>query len=370
MRLHDFGNRSGLQVPPVNIGAMRLPKDVGDAIDLIRYAIDSGMRYIDTSRGYGESEWILGRALKNGYRDKVILSTKCAPWITKIRPADAPTAATVRRRIEESLLRLDVDYLDYYQVWNIDSREHYDQAVAPGGMVDGIRQAIDDGLVRRTGFTTHDDVENLKEYVKEADWCDIILFTYNLMNRQYAPAIAAAREQGIGTIIMNPVGGGVLAESSPVLQKLADDVGAETVPELAIRYVLSNPDVTTIISGISKKSDVDASVAAAEKPTFSDDAMQRISAFLDDLTPEKTGFCTGCKYCLPCPHGINIPAIMSSINDARYWGLIERARKKYSRINGPKADACTECGVCEERCTQGLSIPEEMKYAAANLAAE
>ncbi len=367
MELREFGKRSGLMVPPVNIGAMRLPQDVKDAVGLIRYAIDSGMRYIDTSRGYGESEWILGRALEDGYRDKVILSSKCSPWITKIRPDDAPTAEKVRHRLEETLLRLGVDYLDYYQVWNIDSREHYEQATAPGGMVDGILGAIRDGLVRRTGFTTHDSVENLLDYVKEADWCDIILFTYNLLNRQYAPAIAAAHENGIGTIIMNPVAGGALAEASPVLQNLADEVGAETVPELAIRFILSNPNVTTIISGISKKSDIDHTIAAAEKPAFSAEAMDRIASFLDERTPEKTGFCTACKYCLPCPQGIDIPAVMNCINDARYWGLVEQARRKYKGIQGAKADACTQCGACEKKCTQGLTIMAEMKYAAERL---
>jgi hypothetical protein len=100
-----------------------------------RAAIDAGMRYIDTSRGYGESEWLIGRALKDGYRDKVLLSTKWAPWITKVQPSDKPSSDCVRRRIEESMKRLDVDYLDYYQVWNIDSREHYDQAVRKGGSV-------------------------------------------------------------------------------------------------------------------------------------------------------------------------------------------------------------------------------------------
>ena len=122
MILKDFGKRSGLKVPPVNMGTMRFPADTGEAVSLIRYAIDAGLKYIDTSRGYGEAELVLSKALKNGYREKVILSTKCSPWIIKVQPGDRPDAATVRRRIEESIIRLGVNYLDYYQVWNIDSR--------------------------------------------------------------------------------------------------------------------------------------------------------------------------------------------------------------------------------------------------------
>ena len=156
-------------MPRANIGGMRLPQDTDEAVALLRHAIDSGMRYIDTSRGYGDSEIKIGKALKDGYRQKVILSTKWSPWIKMIEESDDTSADCIRKRIEESMARLDVDYLDYYQVWNIDSREHYDQAVAKGGMVDGIQKAISEKLVGHTGFTTHDEAENLIGYVKETD---------------------------------------------------------------------------------------------------------------------------------------------------------------------------------------------------------
>ncbi len=370
MKLRDFGRRSGLCLPVVNMGAMRFPKDVKDAISLIRYAIDSGMRYIDTSRGYGESEWVLGKALKDGYREKVVLSTKSSPWIIKVRPDDEASAATVRHRIEESLLRLDTEYLDYYQVWNIDSREHYDQATAPGGMVEGIQQAIKDGLVRRTGFTTHDSVENVKDYVQETDWCDIILFTYNLLNRSYEPAIKAAWKAGIGTLVMNPVGGGKLTEDSPVLKELASQVGADDLPELAIRYVLSNPYVSTIISGINQIQDVDHTMTAAEKPLFSTEQMGKINQFLESRAPEKSNFCTACGYCLPCPQGIDIPAVMKAVHTARGWGLMQTARQQYRTIKTQGGDVCTECGFCINKCTQSLDIPAEINWAAKNLPAQ
>jgi predicted aldo/keto reductase-like oxidoreductase len=363
MELHDFGKRSGHKVPRANIGGMRLPGDVDAAVSLVRAAIDAGMRYIDTSRGYGESEWLIGRALKGGYRDKVLLSTKWAPWITKVQPTDNTSSDCVRRRIEESMKRLDVDCLDYYQVWNIDSREHYDQAVAKGGMVEGIRKAMDEGLVRHTGFTTHDSVENILTYVEEADWCEIILFTYNLLNCQYGPALEAAHRKGIATVIMNPVGGGRLAEKSPVLMDLAGQVGAASIPDLALRYVLSNPNVDAIISGIVKPSDVADTVESAKKPLFTADQMGTINGCLTDIRSQARSFCTGCKYCMPCPEGIDIPAIMACIHDFRYWGWQEGAHARYRRLNGKKADACVQCGKCEEACTQDLDIMQEMIFA-------
>ena len=118
-----FGARSGLEVNPVSIGAMRLPDDVIESVELIRNAIDSGLVYIDTCRCYGESEFKLGKALKDGYREKVILSTKSSPWNRKIQDSDDGSAESIIRRIQESLVRLDVEYLDFYQIcslWGIE----------------------------------------------------------------------------------------------------------------------------------------------------------------------------------------------------------------------------------------------------------
>jgi predicted aldo/keto reductase-like oxidoreductase len=370
MKLRDFGQRNGLQVASVSIGAMRLPRDVTDAVALVRHAIDSGMCYIDTSRGYGESEFVLSRALKDGYRDKVILSTKWSPWITKIRQDDDTSAERTLQRIKESITRLDVEYLDYYQVWNIDSKEHYDQAIEPGGMLDGIRAAQKEGLVKRTGFTTHDSVENLLTYIEEADWCDIILFTYNAFNLQYAPAIEAAHKKGIGTIVMNPMGGGNLAEESPILSKLAEESGTESMPNLAIRYVLSNPNVDTILCGITKQSDVDDTIASAGKPKFTPEQVAAIDEKVKALSSENVGFCTKCKYCMPCPQGINIPAVMNAIYEYRFLGRKKYAQRLYNWIKEAKANSCTKCGECEEKCTQHLKIMDEMVFAAETFSSE
>lgn len=368
MKLVSFGKRNGFTVPQANIGGMRLPQDTDEAVALLRHAIDSGMRYIDTSRGYGDSEIKIGKALKDGYRQKVILSTKWSPWVTRIEESDNTSADCVRKRIEESMKRLDVDYLDYYQVWNIDSREHYDQAVTKGGMVDGIQKAISEKLVGHTGFTTHDKVENIVEYVKETDWCEIILFTYNILNPTYELAIEAAHARGIGTIIMNPVAGGLLGHDSPILQTLADRVGAKTVPELAIRFLTSNPSVTTVISGISKMSDVDSTVASVDRGHFSSSQMRVLHEALAEMQVANKAFCTGCRYCMPCSQEIDIPAVMNMIAQYRFWGFQDPARIWYRDMKSPKADACVHCGKCEEKCTQHLHIMAEMEYAIRTLA--
>ncbi len=363
MQIRNLGTRSGFQVPRANIGAMRLPPDFDEAVALIRRAIDAGMHYIDTSRGYGDSEKQLAQALKDGYREKVILSTKWSAWNGPIDASDDSSAECVRRRLEESMRWLEVDYLDFYQVWSISAREHYDQTMAKGGMLEGILQAKEDGLIGHLGFTTHDSPENILDYLEEAGWCEVILVSYNLLSQNYAPVLEAAHKKGIGTLVMNPMSGGLLARPSSVLDKLAEEVGAVSVPDMAIRYVLSNPNVDSLLCGMTKSADVDDTIAAAERPLFSAEQCERIETAVRELAPENVGACTGCEYCLPCPQEINIPAIMKQLYQFRYWGRKEAAQRGYDRLKGPRADACEQCGECEEKCTQKLPIMAEMEHA-------
>jgi hypothetical protein len=368
MAIRPFGRRSGLMVNPLSLGAMRLPRDEAAAVALIRQAIDAGCRYIDTSRGYGDSEIKLGLALKDGYRERVILSTKWSPWVVKYAETDDSSADCVRRRLEESMRRLDVGHLDFYQVWNVDSEEHYRQAVAPGGMVDGIRRAMAEGLVSHTGFTAHDTPANLLRYLDETDWAETILLSYNALNQEYAPVLRRARELGIATVVMNPVGGGRLAEPSAPMLRLALAVGAASVPELAIRYVLANPDIDTFINGLSKPADLDGTLAALARGPLSPAAVVAVDAGVRALSAEAAGFCTGCRYCLPCPQDIDIPAIMKLIHDYRVFEFPAGSREAYRWVaqeHGP-AD-CTGCRRCADRCTQHLDIPAELAWAGEHL---
>lgn len=363
MEKRDFGRRSGFRIPRGNIGAMRLPQDEDEAVALIRHALDSGMTYIDTSRGYGDSEILVGKALKDGYRDKAILSTKWSPWIVKIDPSDDASADCTRRRIEESMRRLDVDRLDFYQVWNIMRPEHWEQATAPGGMVEGILKAKDEGLIDHVGFTTHDAPENVLRYIEEADWCEILLMSYNMLYVRYAPVFEAAHRKGIGTIVMNPVGGGRLTGTVQPLDDLVREAGATSAADLAIRFVMSNPNIDTILSGITRLSDVDDTIASVRAGGLDEGALDGVRGFVQDHAPADGAICNQCLYCWPCPEGINIPAFMTCVQDERIFGLSEVAQRQYEKIGSKKPDACAQCGECESKCPQKLPIMEDLAYA-------
>ena len=376
-RIKDFGKRSGFKVFPVSIGAMRLPDDE-KAIPLMRQAIDAGMVYIDTSRGYGDSDINVGKSLKDGYREKVILSTKWCPWNLKVDEDDDASADCTYKRIIESMQRLDVEYLDFYQIWSINNPEDYANATIKGGMLDGIKRAMNEGLVKHTGFTTHDKPENVSRYIDEADWCEAILCSYNILNQAYKPVLAKAHEKGIATIVMNPVAGGMIAEDSPILKNAAAKAtDTDDIIEAAHRYLKGDPNIDTIICGITKPSDITSTIENYEKPPLTSQQIKSIEQEMSQLSSENQNFCTGCKYCMPCPEGIKIPEMMSVVYNSKILQLPKRADEIYKRITNPDktetskppAD-CVQCGVCEERCTQRLKIIEELKYLSQNFPAD
>ncbi|MFA6186261.1 MAG: aldo/keto reductase [Phycisphaerae bacterium] len=364
----DFGKRSGLKVHPVSIGGMRLP-DEEQAIPLLRQAIDAGMIYIDTSRGYADSEIKIGKALKNGYREKVILSTKCSPWVMKIEPDDDTSADCTYKRIIESMRRLDVDYLDFYQLWNIGSEEQYRLATQKGGMLDGIFRAMKEGLVKHTGFTTHDKPENISRYIDQADWCESILFTYNMLDRTYEDVIAKAHEKGIATIVMNPIAGGLFTQDSPPIKNAVKKaLGTEDLVEAAHRWLKTNKNIDTIICGINKLSDITSTIENYEKPVLTAEQMRRFNAELVKISKQNSGFCVNCRYCLPCPAGINIPDFMQAAYFSEFLKLSDKAGNIYhwqmnpiSQSQSADPGKCVECGKCEQKCTQKIKIIQMLK---------
>jgi uncharacterized protein len=368
MQLRRLG-RSGLAISPLSIGAMRFPRDEDAAIALIRRAIDLGCNYIDTSLGYGnekpdgylDSELRLAKALKDGYRERVYLSTKCSPWILQEEGYTA-SAADARRKIDLQMKRLEVDYLDFYQVWNITDADTFKLATRPDGMVTAIHQAMKAGLVRHIAVTTHAPLPVMHEII-DCGIFEAVTVSYHLLYRELEEVMAHAQRADMGVIVMNPMGGGTLGADSAVIRGFLPEFAGDS-RTLALKFVLDNPDVTTAICGFERISDIEQNIAAAGLPPLTAEQRGRLAAGVAALEPERKRFCTQCGYCMPCPEGVLIKNIFSHAANARLFGLLESAQMRYRNWKPEwKADRCTKCGVCEEKCTNKLSIRDELQSA-------
>jgi len=196
-----------------------------------------------------------------------------------------------------------------------------------------------------------------------------------LLDRQLEEGMAVARANGIGVVVMGPVGGGRLGASSGVLEAIAPDV--RRVPELALRFVLANPNVSVALSGMSTMEQVEENLAVAGlASSLTERDRIAMDSQLDRLKAMADLYCTGCGYCMPCPSGVHIPRIFRMYNEARVYGLWDHARSDYAAMRQANqegersADACGECGECLAKCPQSIPIPEQLKDAGAALARE
>ncbi|MFW6133297.1 MAG: aldo/keto reductase [Planctomycetota bacterium] len=364
--------RTGLKVSQLGFGAMRLPMtgegdearvDDEKAIPMIHRAFEAGVNYIDTAVMYckGDSQRAVGEALK-GWRDKVVVSTKNHEYADEKK---------WWRHLEDSLRLLQVESIDVYNHHGVNWNK-YTELLEPKTSK-WMLKARDQGLVKHICCSFHDGNDALMKLV-DTGYPESITLQYNLLDRRLAEGIAYAREKGIGVVVMGPVGGGRLGADSDVLKRMVP--GIERVPELALRFVLANPNVTMALSGMSTMQHVEENVATADDEVIlSDDDKAALAEHLERLDKMAELYCTGCKYCLPCPQNVEIPRIFSAYNMGRVWGLWDEARKSYRRIArneklGNQADACVDCGQCEDKCPQNIPIRKQLKEAHEALSGE
>ena len=374
MRYTPFGTKSGIQISRLGFGAMRLPMTELDgqpvvdedlAIPIIHRAFALGVNYLDTAWFYCHhmSENTVGRAIK-GWREKIYLSTKY--------PFDKER--TPRQTLEIQLLKLNTDYIDFYHMHGIG--EWLLAAEERDAYLKELQQAREEGLIRHLSFSFHDKPEALPKLV-DLGIFDSVLCQYNLLDRANEPGMAYAKSQGLGVIVMGPVGGGRIAG---LPRDVADRLGipVRSSAELALRFVLSNPNVDCALSGMNTLAQVEENVATASNAApLSAEEVTGINAAMAENKRLAELYCTGCNYCMPhCPQEINIPAIFSAMNNDRVYGLHDFARDQYQAIGaspwvkGNKADACTECGSCEEHCPQKIAIRAQLKECLAHFTGE
>ncbi len=372
MIYRELGN-TGLKVSQLGFGAMRLPmKDAGEkkivddekAVPMIHRAFEGGVNYIDTAVMYcgHDSQRAVGVALK-GWRDKVIVSTKNHYF--------GEDEKQWWQNLEDSLRLLDIDCIDIYNMHGINWDKKWLQQVQPH-ISKWLVKARDQGLIKHICCSFHDDNEALRKVV-DSGFIASVTVQYNLLDRKLEDAIAYASEKGMGVVVMGPVGGGRLGDNSEVLAELIP--GIERVPELALRFVLSNPNVTVALSGMSNMEHVEENLrVCSDEISLSKDDREAIKQHLARMQEMEKLYCTGCNYCMPCPQEVAIPKIFERYNMGRVYGLWETARKRYASIGankwdkGAKADACVDCGVCEDKCPQNIPIRKQLKEAHGKLA--
>lgn len=355
---------TGIDTSLLGFGAMRLPMvDIGDksfvdidlAVDVIQHAMNSGITYLDTAFMYcaHESEVAVGKAIR-GYRDKITLTSKCAP-MTGAKPVH------LRRMLEHQLRKLDVDYLDFYCFHGI-GLERFHTIDKEIGWIKEMEQAHDEGLVKNISFSFHDDPENMKKLV-DLGMFKMVTCQYNYMDQANAESMQYAHEKGLAVVVMGPVGGGRLAGIPKFLEgKLTESMASG----LAVRFVASNPHVSVVLSGMGSKQMVDENIAAVNLGLLNDDETAMLNSLLEETKDLANLYCTGCGYCMPCPQGVNIPARFDAMNAFKVYGFEQQARNRYKNIM--KRDTanegggiCVECGVCLDKCPQNIAIIDQLK---------
>ncbi len=359
--------RTGLKVSVLGFGAMRLPMaddkvDREKTIPMIHRAFEAGVNYIDSAAGYckADSQCAVGDALK-GWRDKIVVSTKNPHY----KKEDEKGWWT---NLENSLERLQVECIDIYNFHGINWEKFTEDVDGPDGVYRHMLKAKDQGLIRHICCSFHDSCENLINIVNTGMF-ESITCQYNLLDRSNEKGFAHAREHDTGIVVMGPVAGGRLGETSGEFAASLPH-GITSTPELALRFVMSNPNITVALSGMSTMQQVEENIATANREeALSDDERAASDEALQQLKEMSDLYCTGCEYCQPCPQGVAISDIFRMANLMRVYKLKDIPRASYTELiqqdkeERQPATACVECGECEEQCPQNIKIIEQLKQA-------
>jgi predicted aldo/keto reductase-like oxidoreductase len=323
MLFRKLGN-TGLEVSALGFGASRLPMNKGhvkikESVKVIHSAFKLGVNLIDSAVFYcnEESQVVVGKALK-GWRDRVVVSTK-----NHYRGDDFNEFKVF---LDQSLERLDVDYIDIYNLHGFSLEVYNRWSEMVFSPLDILKKAKEDGLIKHIGFSCHDKPANMIKLLDTGLFESMIL-QYNLLDTRNEEVIAHAKEKGIGILTMGSVGGGRLAAPSEALMKMIDKPVASTA-ELALRFVLSNRGVSSALSGMNTVDMVkeNAATASISKPLTRKER-SLILAALEKKKKLSNLYCTGCRYCMPCPNNVDIPSNFSLVNYYRLYGLKKYAKK-------------------------------------------
>lgn len=365
-------DRNGTEISQLGYGCMRFTRK-GGSIDLekaeqeVMHAIQNGVNYFDTAYVYPGSEEALGKILaKNNIREQVKIATKLPQYLMR-----SPNA--IEKTFQEELKRLQTDYIDYYLMHMFTDLHEWENIKALG-IEDWIAQHKADGSIRNIGFSYHGNTEMFLKIIEAYDW-DFCMIQYNYLDETSQAGrlgLQAAAARGIPVFIMEPLRGGKLVNLLPEKARkvVTESERGYTAAEWALRWLWDQPEVTCILSGMNSMEMVDENLRIASDATpgsFTEGDFEAIEKIKNAIRENERVGCTGCRYCLPCPKGVDIPGIFYYYN-LMYIEKKHSARFEYAQTMGMLAEPgfatrCIDCGKCEQHCPQHIKIREELKAA-------
>jgi uncharacterized protein len=376
MRYRKFGNLD-FKVSALGFGAMRLPTD-GDinnsdrlssnivedeAIRMIRYAIDEGVNYIDTAYPYhqGSSEIVTGKALKEGYRNKVKLATKSPVFLIE-------KGEDFNRYLDEQLKKLQTDYIDFYLLHAL-SRDRWENTVKKLDILEYAESAKQAGKIKHLGFSFHDNLDAFIEIIDGYDGWEFCQIQYNYMdieNQAGTKGLKYAADKGLPVIIMEPLLGGKLANPpQEVLEIIKKSKKKYSPADLAFQWLWDQEEVSVVLSGMSNMEQVKENIVSANRSgigALGPKDLETIELIRKKYNERTIIPCTNCGYCMPCPNNVDIPKNIALYNDSIIHDDLKTASEKYNHFfdKNMRADACIQCRLCEEKCPQKIPISEWM----------
>jgi len=378
MKYRTMG-KLGIQSSAFGLGCMRFNGaasgdsviDEEKAVSLIRRAIDGGVTYLDTAYVYLDktSEIVLGKALRDGYREKVTIATKMPMEYVHNR-------AEMEALLESELQKLQTDHVDFYLMHGINKEKwEYFKFIGAPEFFDDMKKA---GKIRYKCFSFHGPYEDFEYILNDWDW-DMVQIQYNFMdvnNQAGLKGLKLAGEKGIPVVIMEGLLGGRLSKAPANVQALYDAFPVKrSAVEWAFRWLCDHSEVSVVLSGCNEAEQIDENLRIFDtvEPGIMSEAERKL---MEDvraayLSRTKIG-CTGCRYCMPCPNGVNIPGIFSVWNNVSLYDTDPKWNWDLRQIKekGSGADNCVACGACEAACPQHLSIIENLQTAWKELNAE
>ena len=368
MEYRQFGGLDW-RVSALGFGCMRFPTkngnediDEGQASRMLRYAIDHGVDYVDTAYPYhgGNSEPFVGRVLQDGYREKVRLATKLPCWKVE-------EAGDFDKYLNEQLERLQTDHIDFYLLHAL--KEESWHKMRDLGVLAWAEGAQADGRIAHLGFSFHDEYEVFEEIVDAYDWtfCQIQYNYMDIENQAGVRGLQYAVARGLAVVIMEPILGGRLVDPPQPIQEIWSQAPRQRKPaDWALQWLWHQPEVSVVLSGMSTMSHVEENVASAESSGIGTLTEEELAIF-DEVREAYQALCpipcTKCQYCMPCPHGVDIPENFDVYNQGVMYEKPDHARRSYGFIDEEnRASACIACLECEDKCPQSIPISEWMVH--------